>query len=202
LAGVLLFAVGGYTLFKHYAMGPRAADSPPREPEAASVAASSAPAISPVTNTVVSTAAAVVPQTAKPPKASEPSESPQTDVTLQVEREWRGADGGIQTARLVVIRNDDAWTKLWTEMQEKEPLPPIDFSRQVIVGIFAGESAGGATITLGRIRETDKEVVVPYQVSSPKGTALGPQTPTHPYLLSLLPHRDKKIRLTQWGASE
>jgi hypothetical protein len=76
----------------------------------------------------------------------------------------------------------------------------------VVICIFAGGRPSGASVQLGRIREDDEEVTVFYSVSgSEVAVSSAPVSvstasaaaPSHPYLLSMLPRVDKKIRLTQ-----
>lgn len=64
----------------------------------------------------------------------------------------------------------------------------------------------GASVQLGRIREDDEEVTVSYSVSGSEvavstaavAVSTAPAVvPSHPYLLSMIPRVDKKIRLTQ-----
>ena len=84
-------------------------------------------------------------------------------------------------------------------MQQKEPLPPVNFNRHVVACLFAGERPIGASVQLGRIRENDEEVTVSYSVSGPEAavSTAPAEAPSHPYLLALFPRVEKKIRITQ-----
>jgi hypothetical protein len=82
-------------------------------------------------------------------------------------------------------------------MQQKDPLPPVNFGEHLVVAIFAGENPPAASVDLGAFHETDRSVTIPYHVAGfdvkvSSGTAM-----SHPYLLSLITRVDKKIRLTQ-----
>ena len=87
--------------------------------------------------------------------------------------------------------------RLWTEMQLPDALPAVDFDQNVVLGVFGGEVAAGSSLVLGRVNEQEEEIYVPYRVVSPEVAISTMSAPSHPYLLSVLPHTDKKIRLTE-----
>jgi len=193
IAAAILLAAGAlYGLYRHFYPGARSSEVPDSAPISSTVEVSSAPAPS----------SATVPAPPPPKPAPPPAADAAPSVVhepLQAKQVWKSAESGIKISRLGVIRNAEAWEKLWTEMQQKEPLPPVNFSRHVVACIFAGERPAGASVQLGRIRENDEEVTVTYSVSGPEvsvSTTPAP-APSHPYLLALLPRVDKKIRLTQ-----
>jgi hypothetical protein len=126
--------------------------------------------------------------------SSKPETSPRV---LEILREWKGADSGIKGGRLVVIRHRDNWAVLWHEMKMPEPLPPIDFEKHIVVGIFGGARGAGAAIAIGKAREDEDLYWMPYRVSGPEVSAAAGVTPSHPYLLAMFARVEKKIRLTQ-----
>lgn len=58
---------------------------------------------------------------------------------------------GVATPRRVVIKDEAAWRRLWAEhTAARDPapdLPQIDFTRQMLVAVFAGERPGGCHST-------------------------------------------------------
>ncbi|KFI05547.1 hypothetical protein JN27_20910 [Massilia sp. BSC265] len=51
---------------------------------------------------------------------------------------------GIHAPRNVVVRDEAAWTALWSEHAGKDvPLPKIDFSKKMVVGVFRGAQPDG-----------------------------------------------------------
>jgi hypothetical protein len=102
----------------------------------------------------------------------------------------------------------------------KDPLPQIDFSQKLILGILGGEHPAGTTITLGRVEQMEDVMYAPYRFNSPAPSSApivvassdtapaviaapaAPTTPAHPYLLVLVPRVDMKIRLTQKETSQ
>jgi len=203
-AVIFILAGAGYWTLRHSSFFPHPLIASMPEQETASVETSSAAATNPASAPVLPSAQANAPLVshATPPAAH--PEPPKPPAVLSVQQEWQGADSGIPDTRVVVIRNQEAWAKLWTDMQDKDPLPEINFSQHVVIGVFAGEQPAGTSISFGKIRDREDDVYAPYRFIPPAAqvsTTTVP-APTHPYLLSLLPSVDKKIRLSQREASQ
>ncbi len=147
--------------------------------------------------------APAAPTPPSPPKPPEPPKPPKPPLVLHVFQDWKGPESGIQDARLVVIRDEDAWQKLWAEMQSKDPLPPVEFGNKIVIGVFAGLEPAGTSIRLGKIEEDENVMLAPYQLNLPavpisSGTVVAaPVAQTHPYLLAVVPRVERKIRLIQ-----
>jgi hypothetical protein len=63
---------------------------------------------------------------------------------------------GVLEKQNVVIKDEAAWARLWTEhsagRNPAPPLPKIDFTQQMLVGAFAGESSSGChSIAIPRV---------------------------------------------------
>lgn len=198
-----LMAVGAsYGLYRYFYSGAHLSDTSTAEHDMAPVAVSSASVVVSSVPVISSATSMAAGPKAAPLAQKTAQDAPPSPQPLQVQQEWKGADSGIKDSRLVVIRNGDAWTKLWTEMQQKEPLPPVRFSRHVVVCVFGGGRAAGATIRLGKMLEREDDVVIPYAISGAPvvistAAARPPEAPSHPYLLSVIPRVEKRIRLTQ-----
>lgn len=48
-------------------------------------------------------------------------------------------DSGVLTKREVVVKDQDSWAALWAEHGKGRALPAVDFSRQMVVGVFVGQ---------------------------------------------------------------
>jgi hypothetical protein len=162
-------------------------------------------------------AAATEPEPAPPPPVHKPAAKPPVaddslgpanpPVVLHVQEDWKGSDSAVTESRLMVIRTAEAWQKLWTEMALKDPLPEVDFTKQLVLAVFAGENPAGTSVLLGRIELSDEEVSAPYRIQVPSApaavststdaAAAVPLAPSHPYLLAAIQRVDKKIKLTQ-----
>lgn len=56
----------------------------------------------------------------------------------------RTATSHIVAARTAVVRDAAAWQGLWTEHAGVEaPLPPVDFAKDMVIGVFLGHRASG-----------------------------------------------------------
>jgi len=188
-AAVIVVAGGGYWVHRHSGKTAHAPVEMADVPAAIPSAAPPAPVKSP-------------PAKVRPPPAV-PPETPKPPLVLPILQNWKGPDCGIGQSRLVVIRDDDAWEKLWTEMQSQDPPPEVEFSRKVVLGVFAGEEPAGTSVVLGKIEEMDGVMYAPYRILTrpvvPASSATAPSAPqavTHPYLLAVVPRVNKKIRLT------
>jgi hypothetical protein len=193
LVGLLVVVGAVYGLHRFFSSEAHPSEVSGAEHGMAPVAVSSSPVASSTSVVAAVSTAAEVPAPASSPLKTDP---------LDVKQEWRGADSGIKDSRLVVIRNGEAWAKLWAEMQQKDPLPPVRFGRRVVVCVFGGGRVAGAAIHLGKILEREEDVRIPYAISgAPVAVSTtsvrSPGAPSHPYLLSVIPRIDKRIRLTQ-----
>jgi hypothetical protein len=48
-------------------------------------------------------------------------------------------DSGVHDKREVVVKDQDSWAALWAEHGKGRALPAVDFSRQMVVGVFLGQ---------------------------------------------------------------
>jgi hypothetical protein len=58
--------------------------------------------------------------------------------------QWKGSLSGITRPAQIVIRNAETWAKLWNlaivpYSPTLRTLPPVDFSKEIVVGVFLGE---------------------------------------------------------------
>jgi hypothetical protein len=183
---LLLVAMGGtYWAYQKWNTVPIAevAPKPPVEP------------VSPPKETVPSTPSPV----AEVPKV-EPSKPP---IVLPVLQSWKGSESAVRESRLLVIRRQDAWQKLWDEMQLVDAMPAIDFTDKIVLAVFVGPVAAGSAVDLGKIQEVGEEMVAPYRVATPAvqvSTLTAqtiPTTTSYPYLLAVVSRVDRKIKLTR-----
>lgn len=67
----------------------------------------------------------------------------------------------IHEARTVVVKDAAAWARLWNEHAPQRALPEVDFSANMVVGVFMGYGASSCTTTAidGVVRTADKLLV-------------------------------------------
>ncbi len=79
-----------------------------------------------------------------------------------------GNQSGIRVQTRVVVRTQTEWQTLWQKHTAGLPRslarPAIDFSRETIIGIFAGEVPSPARVAVVKIAQQEKQLVVLYRV--------------------------------------
>jgi len=118
----------------------------------------------------------------------------------------RGVSSGIIDPIQVVIRNRDEWVAFWgrhTRIRVPTPAPPpVDFSREMVVGIFLGEqSTGGYTIEITKVERVESELRVHYRSRSPDPGAMRSQALTQPHHLIKLSRVGGPVVFVAGGAS-
>ena len=94
-----------------------------------------------------------------------------------------GTVSGIRHPDHVIIRDQPAWESLWRRHSGSMVAPPVDFSHNMAIAVFAGEFTEPAALTIVRIRREGNRLVVLYR-SGPTRPALDgastvPVTPFH-----------------------
>jgi hypothetical protein len=94
----------------------------------------------------------------------------------------------IGSPRQVVIRTDDEFTALWGEHIPDRQRPPVDFSREMVVGVFLGSKPTAAySVAIVSTIEANGVLQVRYRVSEPQRGAITAQVITFPYHLAAIP---------------
>lgn len=84
-------------------------------------------------------------------------------------------NAGVKTAQNVVIKDAAAYAMLWDAvvagMNGAPPAPPVDFSHQMVVGVFLGANAlsCGSTMGISKVSLQDGKIVVDYETRTPAG---------------------------------
>jgi cell division protein FtsI/penicillin-binding protein 2 len=102
----------------------------------------------------------------------------------------------IKEAKNVVITSEkqlqDVYAKINMTRRPGVPVPNIDFTKQIVLGIFLGEkSTAGYQITIDKIVQNKKNIDVYYKVISPKEQAA--MVITQPCVLASIPKQDLPI---------
>ena len=100
----------------------------------------------------------------------------------------KGSNSVIDDARQVTARTADEWAALWRQHAPDRPRPTVDFSKEMVVGVFMGSrpTAGFAVEIVG-VNETPGGVVVRYRETRPSRDAMTAQVLTSPYDLVAVP---------------
>jgi PrcB C-terminal len=94
----------------------------------------------------------------------------------------------IDDAKRVLVRTDAEWTKLWQQHSPDRPRPAIDFSKEMVVGVFMGSrpNAGFSTAIVSATI-ANGALIVRYTETIPASGRVSAQVLTFPYHLVAIP---------------
>src|SRR5712691_3552512 len=102
----------------------------------------------------------------------------------------KGMQSQIDEARQATVRSPDEWAKLWSQHAGERSQPAVDFSREMVVGVFLGSRpTAGFNIEILGAREEGHALVVQYREARPSPTTITAQVLTSPYHLVAVPTR-------------
>ena len=95
----------------------------------------------------------------------------------------RGGFSGIGNATEVVVRSNGDWEKLWkSHAAAQQPVPAIDFAREMVVAVFLGSRpTGGFSVEIVGARREGEVLVVEYVERTPPADAVVTQALTTPF---------------------
>lgn len=106
----------------------------------------------------------------------------------------KGPMSAIDKARQVTVRSPAEWATLWKENGATAPLPAVDFSREMVVGVFLGSRpTAGYGVEIVRAVGNSGALVVEYIEAAPSRDAITAQILTAPYHLAAIPKHDGAV---------
>jgi hypothetical protein len=82
--------------------------------------------------------------------------------------EWSGQYSGYKEAKVLIITTSSQWQEFWVR-HFHEPIPEIDFDKQVVACVFLGlKPTGGYQVEFGTPYIKNK-MVIPYKEKKPTG---------------------------------
>jgi hypothetical protein len=100
----------------------------------------------------------------------------------------KGEQSNIDEAKQVVVRTEAEWTKLWQQHSPDRQRPAVDFSKDMVVGVFMGSRpTAGYNLSIVSTFAKDGNVLVQYRDSQPRPGAVAAQVLTFPYHLVAVP---------------
>jgi hypothetical protein len=91
---------------------------------------------------------------------------PASGASMTFQTVVKAYQSGIKDTQNIVVRDRASWEKLWIAHNPAMPdMPVIDFTRQMVVGVFAGEGklSCGADLAIVQVGSKDGKVVVDYE---------------------------------------
>ena len=93
-------------------------------------------------------------------------------------------DSGVEEARQIVVRTAEAWKALWREHAPGQPMPAVDFTKSMVVGVFLGSrNTAGYRVTITGIDTGGSGAVVTYREDRPGARDVLAQVITFPHHL-------------------
>jgi hypothetical protein len=107
----------------------------------------------------------------------------------------QGTTSYIDDARTVAIRDRVEWAALWRAHAPDKPVPAVDWSQEMVVGVFLGtRPSAGFRVEIVGYREEGGRVVAGYRETRPGRDAITAQIVTSPYALAAIPRRAADVR--------
>jgi len=107
----------------------------------------------------------------------------------------KGDASGQQIGRQVTVRTAAEWKALWKEHAPIDKMPDVDFTRNMVVGIFLGSKpSAGHEVEIVGVRTQDKDFIVEYVQKQPARGTMSAQILTEPYHLVSVPKHAGTVR--------
>jgi hypothetical protein len=100
-----------------------------------------------------------------------------------------------QLGRQVTVRTAAEWKALWKDHASATKMPEVDFSKQMVVGVFLGSKPSeGYDVEIVGVREEGKDLIVEYVEKQPGRGTLAAQILTEPVHLVTVPRHAGTVR--------
>ena len=114
----------------------------------------------------------------------------------------KGAHSGVETPRQVVARSAVEWKTLWQAHARDQPAPEVDFTRDMVVGVFMGtKPTGGFGVEIVGTRRDQDSLIVEYRETRPGRGAITAQIITMPFHLVAIPRFAGDVRFENLTSS-
>jgi PrcB C-terminal len=107
----------------------------------------------------------------------------------------KGVQSSVDRARQVVARTQAEWLETWRMHDYERPAPPVDFARQMVLGVFMGSRpTAGFEVDITRVHDEGGTLVVDYRETGPASRAVAAQVITSPFHLVAVPRHDGDVK--------
>ena len=105
----------------------------------------------------------------------------------------KGDQSNVDDARQVLVRTEAEWTRLWQQHNPDRPKPAVDFSKEMVVGVFMGSRPNaGFSTTVISATAGNGALIVRYRETMPSAGGVTAQILTFPFHLVAIPKADVK----------
>jgi hypothetical protein len=106
----------------------------------------------------------------------------------------KGPMSAIDAPRQVTVLSAAEWAALWKENGVNAPLPAVDFSREMVVGVFLGtRPTAGYGVEIVRAIGNSSVLVVEFVEAAPPRDAITAQILTAPFHLAAMPKHGGEV---------
>ena len=124
-----------------------------------------------------------------PPTASKASTTPVPTMKTAMKTIDKGDQSNMDDAKQVAVKTEADWKALWQQHSPDRPRPSVDFTREIVVGVFLGSRpTAGYGLEIVSTAETGGTLVVRYKQSTPPRGTMTAQVLTSPYHIVTLPY--------------
>ena len=111
----------------------------------------------------------------------------------------KGTRSGMKEAFQISVTDQERFKELWTKhTSQRDPAPPaptIDFEKETVLWVSAGQkNTGGYRIDILQVEQNEDEMVVKYAATSPEEGAITTQALTAPFHIAVVPTTTRKIK--------
>ena len=100
----------------------------------------------------------------------------------------RGDHSNMDDAKQVAVKTAAAFRQLWQQHSPDRPLPAVDFSKEMVVGVFLGSRpTAGYTLEIVSAIQANGTLVVRYREAVPSAGTMTAQVITSPFHLVTVP---------------
>lgn len=107
----------------------------------------------------------------------------------------RGPMSAIAGSKEVVVRSNAEWTALWKDHGSSQPVPTVDFSKEMVAAVFLGSRpTGGFSVEIVGTRAEGDALVIEYAERRPGRGDIVSQVLTSPFHIVKLPAHKGSVR--------
>ena len=97
-----------------------------------------------------------------------------------------------------MVRSADESSGLWRTHAGDKPLPPVDFTKEMVVGVFLGSRpTAGYSVEIVGTKEQPDGLIVEYREGSPARDMMTAQVITTPYHLVAIPKQAGRVNFNK-----
>ena len=116
------------------------------------------------------------------------------DQVLETEELAQGGNSSVRAERMTVIRDQQAFERLWSETTARGERPAVDFDQHMVLAVFMGERrTGGYRVQVEQVTREGDGLRVSVRMTAPGPNCMTTQALTQPYQVVRLPMVDGAV---------